>query len=195
MLEKIIGWDKELFLKINTVWTNPVLDAIFPVWRAAETWLPLYLLIIAWLVYKFKWKAIPWLITVSIMILISDQLSSHLIKPLVARTRPCNDVEIGHLARRLLGYCRESYSFPSSHAVNHFCIATFLVYTLKQYWGKYVYLFLFWAFSISYGQVYVGVHFPIDIISGAVLGSTLGCIFANIFFKKIGFSGFKKIKY
>jgi len=194
MLESLIAWDKALFLKINTIWTHPFLDTVFPIWRETSTWAPLYLIIIAFLFLKFRWKALPWIISASLLILISDQLSSHIIKPWVGRVRPCNDAEIGHLARRLLGYCRESYSFPSSHAVNHFAFATFLILTLKKHWGKKVYLFWLWAFSIAYGQVYVGIHFPIDITFGAILGTILGCIFATIFTKKIGFKGFKKIK-
>lgn len=193
MLETIIAFDKALFLKINTEWTAPFLDQIMPIWRDAKTWIFLYVLIVGWTVYKFGWRIWPWLLTIGLMMVFSDQFSSSLIKPWVARQRPCNDPEIALQVRSLLGYCRDSYSFMSSHAVNHFCIATFLIFTLKPYWGKMVYMLWFWAFSIAYGQVYVGVHFPVDITAGAITGCLFGYLFAKIFLKKIGMPQVRKL--
>lgn len=192
MLETIIALDKALFLKINTEWTNPVLDAIMPYWREAKTWIFLYIFIAGCTVYKFGYRIWPWLLTIGLMMVVSDQISSSLIKPWVARPRPCNDPEIAHLVRSLLGYCRDSFSFMSSHAVNHFCIATFLIFTLKPYGGKMVYMLWLWAFTIAYGQVYVGVHFPIDVTAGAIMGTLMGYLFATLFLKKIGMPQVRK---
>lgn len=192
MLDQILELDRALFLKINAEWTNAAFDFIMPYWREAKYWVPLYLVIIGALLYRFSWKVWPWLLTVGIMMALSDQLSSNVIKPLVARPRPCNDAVIGAQVRSLLGYCRDSFSFTSSHAVNHFCIATFIIYTLKPYWGKLVYLFWLWAFSIIYGQVYVGVHFPVDVFCGSLLGLLLGWSFARMYNRYVGMPVIKK---
>lgn len=186
MLAELLELDRSLFLKINTQWTSPFLDLVMPVWRDAKTWIPLYILIIAFLLYRFGLKIWPWLVLVGLMMLCSDQLSSHLIKPWFARTRPCNEPLLQGQVRKLLGYCSGSFSFTSSHAVNHFCIATFIIFTLRRHMGKAIYLFWLWAFSIALGQVYVGVHYPLDIFCGALLGTGIGYLFAFIYNRKIG---------
>lgn len=185
MLEALLELDRALFLKINTKWTSGFLDFIMPVWREAKTWIPLYVLVVAALVYKFGWRVWPWLVTVAVMMAASDQISSNIIKPWVARPRPCNDPIIADQVRSLLGYCRDSFSFTSSHAVNHFCIATFIIFTLKPFWGKKLYWFWIWAGSIAFGQVYVGVHFPIDVLCGSILGIGIGYVFSKVFLKFI----------
>ncbi len=183
MLEALLELDRALFLKINTEWTNSVLDNIMPVWREAKTWIPFYILIVVALIYKFGWRIWPWLASVAVMMALSDQISSNLIKPWVARPRPCNDPLIADQVRSLLGYCRDSFSFTSSHAVNHFCIATFIIFTLKSYWGKKVYWLWFWSGSIALGQVYVGVHFPLDVFCGSIIGFLIGYLFSKAFLK------------
>ena len=186
MLENILALDRALFLKINRDWTNSFLDQVMPICRDAKTWVPLYLLIVGWAFYKFGYKIWTWLVTIGLMMLTSDQLSSHLIKPFFARPRPCNDLIIHSEVRLLLQHCTESFSFTSSHAVNHFCIAMFLVVTLQTYFKKWIHILWLWAFSICYGQVYVGVHFPLDVTVGAILGCVLGYGFAKVFLNKIG---------
>lgn len=185
MIATLLELDRSLFLKINTEWISHFTDMIMPVWRDAKTWVPLYIAIVVLLFYRFGIRAWPWLVTVGIMILCSDQLSSHLIKPLVARVRPCNEPLLEGQVRRLLGHCSGSYSFTSSHAVNHFCIATFMFFTLKEYTDKWIGFLFLWAFSIAYGQVYVGIHYPIDITCGAIIGAGIGYLFATLFNRKV----------
>src|SRR5690606_22041244 len=107
MLDQILELDRALFLKMNTEWTNAAFDVIMPYCREAKYWVPLYLAIIAALLYRFSWKVWPWLLTVVTMMALSDQLSSTVIRALVARPRPCNDAVIGAQVRSLLGYCRD----------------------------------------------------------------------------------------
>jgi membrane-associated phospholipid phosphatase len=85
-----------------------------------------------------------------------------------------------------VGYRPRSSSFTSSHAANHFGIAVFCFFTLRQLWGKYVYLFLLWAASICFTQVYVGVHYPLDVFCGGILGSAIGTMTAYFFFRTEG---------
>lgn len=186
MLDALLELDRSLFLKLNTEWTNGFFDEIMPVWREAKTWIPLYILIVAALFHKFGWRIWSWLLAVALMMGLSDQISSNIIKPWVARPRPCNDLFIADQVRSLLGYCRDSFSFTSSHAVNHFCLATFIIVTLKPYWGRKVYWLWPWAASIAYGQVYVGVHFPLDVLCGSLIGILLAFICSSVFLKFVG---------
>lgn len=185
-LSNILDLDRELFLKINNSWTNSFLNQVFPWWRDASTWTPLYLFLLLFIFLNFGWKAWPWLLALILTITISDQLSSNLLKNWVARPRPCNDEFLRMQVNLLINRCPVSGSFPSSHAVNHFAAAVFFYQTLKKYLGKWSLLFFLWAATISYGQVYVGVHYPLDILGGAIIGSILGYMTSSIFLRRIG---------
>jgi undecaprenyl-diphosphatase len=185
-LQWLEQWDTYLFLKINTVWTNPVLDSIYPWWRDANAWIPLYLFLLVFVLLNFKKKALPWILFAVLTLVLTDQLNSTYIKSWVGRLRPCSDPNfMGHV-RLLLNNCSGGFSFPSSHAVNHFGFAMFVFLTLRPIFKKWGYLLFLWAGSIVYGQVYVGVHYPVDVVCGSLLGCLLGYIMATIFNKKIG---------
>jgi membrane-associated phospholipid phosphatase len=179
------NWDVNLFYKINTVWTNSFLDHNFPWWRDATTWYPVYLFLLVFILINFGWRAWTWILFIIINVVITDQLSSTFIKQLVPRLRPCQNPDMAEHIRMLLNHCSGGNSFPSSHATNHFGAAVFIFCTLKNYLGNWTYLFFFWAASISYGQVYVGVHYPLDVLSGAIIGSIIGYSVAFIYNKKI----------
>lgn len=180
----IKDWDQQLFLLINRQWNLSWLDSLLPIWREANTWLPLYLFLILFLVINFPSKAFSWILTAVITFAISDQLSSSLIKPFFARLRPCNDPELVGMVRLLLPNCGSGYSFTSSHATNHFAFAVFVFLTFGQVIGKWKWAFLCWAGSVAYAQVYVGVHYPIDVFFGAVLGSLIGYATASIYHQR-----------
>ena len=185
-LQWLEQWDTYLFFKINTVWTNPVLDSIYPWWRDANAWIPLYLFLLVFVLLNFKKKALPWILFAVLTLVLTDQLNSTYIKSWVGRLRPCSDPNfMGHV-RLLLNNCSGGFSFPSSHAVNHFGFAMFVFLTLHPIFKKWGYLLFLWAGSIVYGQVYVGVHYPVDVVCGSLLGCLLGYIMATIFNKKIG---------
>ena len=185
-LSNILDLDRDLFFKINSSWTNSFLDGVFPWWRDATTWMPLYLFLLLFIFLNFGWKAWPWLLSLIITVSLTDQLSSNLLKNWVNRPRPCSDDLIRMHVNLLINRCPLSGSFPSSHAVNHFGVAVFFYMTLRKYLGKWSFLFFVWAATISYGQVYVGVHYPLDIIGGAIIGSIIGYLTASIFLRKIG---------
>lgn len=171
-LDKLKVWDKDLFLKINGTWISAVGDFIFPILRFPKTWIPLYVGLFLFMVIKLKWKSWPWVLMALVCILISDQLSSQVLKGYFERLRPCQDFP--EMVRLLVGHCPGNASFPSSHAVNHFAIGIYFMLSLKAYFKKWSYLFVFWALSICYAQVYVGVHFPLDVLGGAVIGILIG---------------------
>jgi membrane-associated phospholipid phosphatase len=156
----------------------------FPVWRESITWVPLYLFLVLFIFINFKSKGWIWFLLSLLLPSLTDILSSHFIKEIIERPRPCKNVDLNETVRLLLNRCPDSFSFTSSHATNHFGIAVFIFLSLKQFLGNYKWIFIFWAASISYGQVYVGVHYPLDILGGALVGILSGWI-AHFIFNKV----------
>src|SRR6187397_1081338 len=111
MLTTLQNWDRWLFTKVNQEWTNSFLDNVFPLWREAITWVPLYIFLLLFVGINFGRRALPWIFCLALTVALSDQLSSHLIKPLVNRPRPCLDPLLQSRIRLLLGYCSESRGF------------------------------------------------------------------------------------
>lgn len=179
-LDWLIKADQELFLLLNTEYTHPVLDAVYPWFREGNAWMPLYLFIIVFALINFRHKAFTFILFAVLTVVLTDQISSSLVKPFFERPRPCRDPYLMNQIRMLLNGCSGGYSFTSSHATNHFGFAVYIYLTLGDIIGKWKYVFLVWAAAIAYGQVYVGVHYPLDIIFGAILGSIIG--FATAYF-------------
>ncbi|MEN9299106.1 MAG: hypothetical protein RLZZ429_1419 [Bacteroidota bacterium] len=186
LLQTILEWDSWLFLKINTVFTHPLLDKAFPLWRDSELWVPFYLFLIVLAIVNFGKKAWSWILFAIINVTLTDQASSSLIKNWFARVRPCNEELLYGKMRLLLEHCSGGFSFTSSHATNHFGFAMFVFLTTKNILGKWGRWLFVWAATISYGQVYVGVHYPMDIFFGALLGSGIGALTAGYYNRKIG---------
>jgi undecaprenyl-diphosphatase len=180
------AWDIVLFLQINSVLTNPFFDRVLPIWRNSNTWLPLYVFLIVFAIMNFKNRSFFWILGAVLTLVLTDQISSSLIKPFFERTRPCNDPNLMGQVRLLLGHCSGGYSFTSSHATNHFGFAVYVFITLKGLFQKWSYLFFIWAAIISYAQVYVGVHYPLDVIFGSIIGSIIGYATSQIFIRKVG---------
>lgn len=179
-------WDQSLFLKINTQWTNSFLDSVYPWFRDSNTWVPLYFFLGLVVILNFGWRIWPWILFFIITVALTDQLSSTFIKSWVDRVRPCHAPELADKVRLLLSYCPGNGSFTSSHATNHFGMACFIFFTMRPYFKRWGYLFFVWAALISYGQVYIGIHYPLDIIGGGVIGSGVGILTAAAFNRYIG---------
>ena len=186
MFKKLIDFDTYLFGLVNQKASNPFFDLIMPFIRQPLFWLPLYLFIILFAIYNFQKKAAVWIGWLLLTVTTTDIISSHFLKPFFGRLRPCNNTELADNIRLLVDHCGQNGSFTSSHAANHFGIAVFIFITMEKVWSKYNYLFLLWAAVISFAQVYVGVHFPFDVIGGAFLGSIIGFLTAKRFKSKVG---------
>lgn len=182
---RINAIDQNLFIYINRIWTNSFLDQAFPIWRESTTWIPLYLFLLVYSMMNLRSKAWIWILFLIFTVAVTDQVSSTFVKNWFNRPRPCRDPYFSQYVRLLLGGCPGSGSFTSSHATNHFGVGVFIAMTLKPLLKKWRYLFYFWAVTISYGQVYVGVHYPLDIVGGAILGSLIGYTIATIYISKI----------
>ncbi len=183
LLTQLIAKDHALFSNINGKWTNPFFDGLMPWLRHSNNWIPLYVVLLSFLIYKWGKNSWKWLVLVGVNVTLTDQISSHLFKPFFHRLRPCADPELMQQTRLLLDHCSGGFSFTSSHAANHFGIAVFLVVTLQPLLKNYRYLFLIWAAIIAYAQVYVGVHFPLDIFVGAIIGIIVGYFNGKLFHK------------
>ena len=135
---------------------------------------------------NFGKKSWMWIILLILTTTVTDQLSSSVIKEWVQRPRPCQNAALMQQGHLLLNYCSPSYSFTSSHATNHFGAAFFIFTTLKLHIGKWGYLFFLWAALVSFAQVYVGVHYPFDVLCGGLVGSFIGYGMASIFNRRVG---------
>jgi membrane-associated phospholipid phosphatase len=175
--------DQALFDCINGKWTNSFFDTIMPWLRTSEHWIPMYLVLLGFLFYKWGWKAWKWLVAVAISISLTDQLSSFVFKPFIHRLRPCADPNFLTHVKLLIGACPTSFSFTSSHAANHFSLAIFMCMTLQPLLKKYRYLLFLWAGLISFAQIYVGVHYPLDVLAGTMIGLAVGYVCAKLYLK------------
>ncbi len=178
-LQKIIQADHWLFSKINQDWTSPATDLVFPFLREAEFWVPLYLFLLVFVLANFGTKGLRWVVMYILTVSIADQVSSNLVKAFVFRLRPCHNPAVMDSVRVLVNYCPSSSSFTSSHACNHFAMASFIYITLRHT-SRWWILVFGWAFLVAYAQVYVGVHFPVDVTGGALLGCLIGWLTSRI---------------
>jgi undecaprenyl-diphosphatase len=177
--------DRWLIKHINQDWGNPVFDAVLPFVRETGVWLPLYLFLSLFVTMNFGSKGLWWILAFILTAAVADIMSSQIIKQTVMRTRPCQDPIVGPQLRFFINYCPGSSSFTSSHATSHFAQAAFFYFTLRNVWRQ-AWVFFIWAFIISYTQVYVGVHYPFDVLCGGILGCGIGFIISKLYLKQAG---------
>lgn len=179
LIDSLNDIDTDLFIFLNSL-NNQSLDTLMIFLSDRLSWVPFYAFLIFLIFKKYLKRVWIVLISIAVMITISDQFASTLLKPLVARPRPCHEIILKPHIHLVKG-CGGAYGFISSHASNTFAIATFL-YFLFDRKRKWLLIFL-WASIISYSRIYLGVHYPGDIIAGALLGLFLGWGFFKIISK------------
>ncbi len=173
MTDLILQFDQWLFHLINGQLHNSLFDAIMPYWRSKYVWMPLYIFLFSFLLINWQKRGIIIIVFGLLTVGIADLTSSKLVKPVVERLRPCNEPALEFEVRELVR-CGGGYSFTSSHATNHFALASFFVLVFGRRFRRINWLLWGWAASIAYGQVYVGVHYPLDVFAGALLGTFIG---------------------
>ncbi len=188
--QQLIGWDQRLFQKINGDWTNSFFDALMPFMRNSFGWAPLYLFVMVFVVTNFRIKGLWWAVFFLSTVALTDMTGTYVFKHNVERLRPCNDPFLLDHVRLLLKQCAGGYSFISNHAANHFGMAVFFFITFRHILKKWVWVGLIWAPLIGYAQVYVGVHYPLDVLAGALLGLIFGTATGILFNKRFGFAIF-----
>ena len=169
-METLLDLDRRLFLWLNSL-HHPALDDAM--WYASATWpwFPLFGLL-AWAVWKnYGWRGWLPLVAVAVVLTLSDQGASGLLKPAVRRLRPCNEPDLAALVHTLRGYCSSSFSFASSHASNSVALAAFCTGVFRRYRPRWLLGALWcWAVLHSYSRIYLGVHYPLDLLGGAAVG-------------------------
>lgn len=181
MISWILELDKILFLKLNS-FHSPFWDQFFLIYTNSKSWIPVILLMVVLLFYKFSWQqALIFVLLISAAVGMGDFVASGILKPYFARPRPCHQFpEI----MTLVGGCGGLYSFASSHAANS--IGLFTAFSLVFKDNKYVYWgLLSWAVLMCYSRIYVGVHFPSDLLVGAAIGIIVPQMFFYIYNKVI----------
>jgi len=179
-METILELDYTIFEWINQDLQNAFLDQVMPWWRSRDTWIPMYVILIVFALVKYKLKGLYFILALALTIGIADTVSSKLIKKSIKRLRPCKTPDLKDTTH-LLVPCGSGYSFTSSHATNHFAFAIFLIFTFCRRFKFLRLPLVFWASTIALGQVYVGVHFPFDILMGAIIGSIIAYLCAKAY--------------
>ena len=173
MLEYLNKLDVSLFLFING-FHNSFFDEVMVFASAKFFWIPLYLFLLYFIIKDHKSKTYVILAFIVLLIVISDQLSVHAFKNVFQRLRPCHNDDLKLIVHTVKS-CGGQYGFVSSHAMNSFALASFVGALLSNYkWMPY--LLYGWAGLIIYSRVYLGVHYPGDVIAGAILGMLIGFI-------------------
>lgn len=180
MLENIKHFDAELFLSVHRGMSNSFFDWLMPLVRNKFFWAPLYLFIIVFSITQYKKAGYYIIAGLLFTFAMGDTISSRIIKPFAGRLRPCNEPSLTNDIIHRVG-CGTGASFPSSHATNHFAIAVFLICVFYKHWKPILPVAIFWAALICFAQVYVGVHYPIDVTVGALLGAVIGYLCSMLF--------------
>lgn len=179
MLDKILPYELDLFFLINGT-NSDFLDNTMWLLSDLKIWMPIAFVLAVNIIYKTSWtKWLPILLAITMVFILCDQFSSHLIKPLFERWRPTHFPGVMESVRTLNGYTGGKYGFISGHATNSFGFAMFTLLLFRNRY--YTIIILIWAVLISYSRIYLGVHFISDIVAGAISGIVFGTLVYKLY--------------
>lgn len=183
MPDYLLQLDRQLFHFINHDLGNAFFNVLMPVLRNRLVWIPLYVFIFVFCLWRYKKQGLIIIVLLALTFGLADFGSATVIKSTYKRVRPCNDPAMAATIVSRVP-CGTGYSFPSTHASDHFAIAVFLGAVFLRRYRWVLLAGLLWAASISFAQVYVGVHYPVDVTTGAIYGTLVGLLFYWIYRKR-----------
>ncbi|MET1259996.1 phosphatase PAP2 family protein [Flagellimonas sp. DF-77] len=180
MLEGLIQADERLFLYLNGLGT-PDWDAFWMFLTTSKNSIPLYLVLVILCYRQFGIKGLLMItVATALMVTCTDQLSNFF-KYGLRRLRPCHDPDIASQMRLVKSYCGGQYAYFSAHAANAFVVASFFsrlfLNRLRWLWP----ILLLWAILVAYSRIYIGVHFPLDVLTGGLVGTFFGWVFFKLY--------------
>lgn len=176
-MEELISLDKELFLFLNGLGSESY-DEFWKIITKQLNWAPFILAVFYLVQRKIGWKNLGIVILfIAVLIAFTDQITN-LFKYSFERLRPCNDTDVNGIARIIIH--RDSFSFFSGHASNSMATTTFIFLLLRKHYKFTILLFLF-PLIFAFSRIYLGLHFPIDILVGYLFGATFGFGFYKLY--------------
>lgn len=179
-MDKLIHLDQELFLFLNGL-GNPSWDGFWLFITDKLSSIPLYVALLILCLIKLRWKrTVLILVMVALMVTVSDQLSN-LFKYGLERLRPCHDALIEDQMRLVKSYCGGKFGYFSAHASNSFVVVTFFSLIFKGIYRWLPFVLIIWGITVAYSRIYIGVHYPLDVITGITFGMLIGLLFFVVY--------------
>lgn len=178
MINQLIHWDQQLFTLLNS-WGTPILDPFMRLASAVWIWVPVYLLLVVFMIKSGRRKGLLAILFLFITLILTEQVSVHLFKNVFERLRPCHDPVMADTIRLVARQCGGQFGFVSTHASNAAGLVVFSSLFFKK--TSFTWAIIIWAIIVSYSRIYLGVHYPGDILGGWALGALIALLIFALF--------------